>query len=123
MLFDTSYKSFAETLFSFIDEKGLTDVQAYVNSNISRKQFSKIRSETEYHPKKETVFAFIIGLGLSMEEAVKLLQSAGYAFCYSGLSGKLDQAMRFFIENKMYDIMEVNTWLYENDLRGLGEGY
>lgn len=114
-------KGFSDTLMELIDKRGLKDSECYTRSNISRKLFSKIRSNPDYHPEKRTVFAFAIGLGLSMEETERLLQSAGYAFCYAGSMGKLDRAVRYFIENGVRDIWDAEMILYENDLPRLGE--
>ena len=59
----SKYNDFQTMLFKFIDEKNLKDSDVYNKVHIDRRLFSKIRSDSNYHPSKET----IILLGLSLE--------------------------------------------------------
>lgn len=109
--------TFSEALLKLIDAKRMTDVAAYKRSNIDRKLFSKIRSNKTYNPTKRTVLAFTIGLELSLGEARDLLARAGYAFspCHKG-----DVIVTWFLENKRYDINQVNAALFDFDQELLG---
>ena len=109
--------TFSEALLKLIDAKGISDVIAYKKSNIDRKLFSKIRSNKAYNPTKRTVMAFTIGLGLSVKEAEDLLARAGFAFspCH-----KRDLIVLWFLENKSYDINQVNAALFDYDQELLG---
>ena len=69
--------SFSEKLFEIIEEKGLNEVECYKKAGLSRKTFSKIRKDDHYTPSKETALAFVITLGLDVDEAENLLKSAG----------------------------------------------
>ena len=79
-LMDNLGESFTTRLLRLIDERGLKDSTVYKQSNISRQHFSKIQCNRDYNPKKKTVLAFAVGLHLSEDETIDLLQSAGYAF-------------------------------------------
>ena len=110
-------QTFSQTLLKLIDAKGLTDPQAYKRSNVDRKLFSKIRSDDHYIPKKSTVLAFTIGLGLSVDEAIDLMGRAGYAF---SPWHKRDLIVRYFLEHGLHDIARVNAALFEYDQELLG---
>lgn len=83
----------------------------------SRQHFSKIQCNWDYNPKKKTVLAFAVGLHLSEDETIDLLQSAGYAFSDGS---KRDWIVRYCLEHKIYNINQVNTLLFEYDQEQLG---
>lgn len=109
--------TFSQILFRKINEKGISESKCYKRSNLDRRLFSKIRSERDYHPQKNTVFALIIGLKLDLREANELLEAAGYSFSYCI---KMDVIMEYMIKEKVYDILTVNEILYSFDCPILG---
>ena len=116
-LMDNLGESFTTRLLRLIDERGLKDSTVYKQSNISRQHFSKIQCNRDYNPKKKTVLAFAVGLHLSEDETIDLLKSAGYAFSDGS---KRDWIVRYCLEQKIYNINQVNTLLFQWDQEQLG---
>lgn len=102
-------ETFSERLLRLIDERGMTDVEAYKRAGCDRKLFSKIRTDRDYQPKARLVYAFIFALRLNLDEARDLLASAGYTI---SPARAYDLVMEFCIMEG-YDINTVNGILYE----------
>lgn len=100
---------FAETLFKYIDAKGLTDPQVYKRANLDRKLFSKIRKNKNYKPSKNTALALAIALELNLDETKDFIGKAGFALTSSS---KTDLIVEFYIEQNNYDIFELNEVLF-----------
>ena len=101
-------ETFSQRLLRMIDERGMTDAEAYTKAYVDRRHFSKIRKDVNYVPNKKTVLAFTIALELSLDEAKDLLASAGFAL---SRSSKMDIIVAYFLQNKIYDMFEINDVL------------
>jgi hypothetical protein len=108
--------SYTNLLFSFINQSGLKDSDIYKKAGLDRKHFSKIRSQQNYRPKKNTLLALAFALELSYEDIDKLLVSAGYSLSESDT---FDLIIQFCIEKGIYNIHDVNIALDNFDLKPL----
>lgn len=119
---DDVVKNVSETwsvsLLRLIDEKGYTDVEVYKRANVDRKLFSKIRTNKDYKPRKNTAVAFALALKLNVDETKDFIGRAGYAF---SPSDKFDLIVQYFIDNEVYDMMTINLALFEHGQPQLGE--
>ena len=100
--------SFNKLLFKYIDKSGVLDSQVYKLAGIDRRHFSKIRSNPDYHPSKNTAIALAFALKLNQKEADKLLGAAGYILSDSET---FDLVITFLFERKIYDLNDVNLAL------------
>ena len=107
---------FQTLLFKFIDDKNLKDSDVYNKVNIDRRHFSKIRSDSSYHPSKETVILLGLSLELDENEIVKLLESASYSLPKNNY---FDLIIRFCFINKIYNLQEVNELLFDYNCKCL----
>ncbi|MBQ6719463.1 MAG: macro domain-containing protein [Oscillospiraceae bacterium] len=108
---------FSETLLKLIDKTGKKDSEIYNKANVSRQHFSKIRNNPDYKPTKPTAIAFAIALELDMEQTRDLIGRAGYTLTNSS---KFDVIIMYFIQNRNYNMFDINDTLYEFDQSLLG---
>ena len=108
---------FTETLLKLIDKTGKKDAEIYKKANLSKQHFSKIRNNPNYKPTKPTAIALALALELDLEETKDLIGRAGYALTNSS---KFDLIIRYFIENRNYNVVEINCVLFEHDQSLLG---
>ena len=105
--------TFSEYLMYIIKEKGLVNSDVYKKAIVNKKVFSKIKNNINYHPQKSTVLQLCIGLELNLDETEDLLARAGYAL---SPSDKTDIIFSYFIENEIYDMIEIDIQLEEHGL-------
>jgi hypothetical protein len=109
--------TFSTRLLKYIDQTGLADAEIYKRAGIDRRHFSKIRCDKEYRPKKSTVVSLCLALMLEIEQVEELLKLAGYSLSNSDTG---DLIVKFCIEKRMYDLMDVNYALEYFGVRALG---
>ena len=106
-----------DVLIDYINEKNLRDSQVYKAAQVDRRLFSKIISDKEYKPAKDTCIAIALALNLTLEQANDLLSRAGYTLSHST---KRDVVIEYFFREKIYDLEEINLVLYNLDMKTIG---
>ena len=108
---------FQKLLFKHIDDRELKDSDVYNKVHIDRRLFSKIRSDSDYHPSKETVILLGIALELDEEEIEELLESASYSL---PKNNTYDLIIRFCFVEGIYDLNLINEFLDDYKCKLLG---
>lgn len=116
-IMENTSETFQEMLFRLISGRGLSNAEVYKKANLSKKLFSKINTNKNYQPKKETAVALALSLHLSLDETRDLLSRAGLAL---SPSSKFDLVIQYFIEQGMYDLFEINIALFDHNLPLIG---
>lgn len=103
--------SFVEYLYSLLNKYGYDNpADIYNKSNISRQLWSSIVSEKS-HPSLNVCLKIALVMHITNHECKYLLKKAGYTLASSN---KFALIIRYAIENKIYDIDEVNDLLEKN---------
>ena len=110
--------TFSNYLRNLIKEKGLTEVEVYKKVNLDRRIFSKLRKDRNYSPSERTIWTIAFSLELNLEETEKLLHFGGYAF---SKYKKEDLIIKYFFENKIYDLFLINEVLDSYGFKTLGD--
>ena len=103
--------SFPEYLLYLIGKKGMGNAEVYKRAIVDKKVFSKIKNNPNYHPQKLTALCLCIGAKLNLDESRDLLARAGYAL---SPCDKTDIIFSYFIENRIYDMIELDIQLEEH---------
>jgi O-acetyl-ADP-ribose deacetylase (regulator of RNase III) len=105
---------FSEDLLRRIDQTGKKDSEIYRKANLSKQHFSKIRNNPDYKPSKLTAVSFALALELDLKGTLDLIGRADYTL---SSSDKLDIILQYFIENKNYNLFEIDAVLFQYDLQ------
>ena len=105
--------TFPQYLMYLIREKGMENAEVYKRAIVDKKVFSKIKTNPAYHPQKLTALCLCIGAKLNMDETRDLLARAGYAL---SPCDKTDIIFSYFIENGIYNMIELDIQLEEHGL-------
>ena len=95
----------------------MRDSEVYKTAQIDRRLFSKIMSNREYKPAKDTVIALALALKLSLEETNDLLSRAGYILSHSN---KKDVIIEYFLRERIYKLNDINEVLFNLDQKIIG---
>ena len=110
-------KTFTETVMWHIAKTGKKDSAIYNAAQMDRRLFSKIMSDRNYQPSKDTAMALILALRLNPEQAEDLLRCAGYSLSHSN---KRDIVIEYFIREEVYDLMVINEVLHKLGEKKIG---
>ena len=105
--------TFSQYLIYLIRIKKMENAEVYKRAIIDKKIFSKIKNNVDYHPQKLTALCLCIGAKLTLDETKDLLARAGYAL---SPCDKTDIIFSYFIENEIYDMIELDIQLEEHGL-------
>ena len=105
--------TFSEYLMYLIQERNMENAEVWKRAIVDRKVFSKIKNNADYHPNKRTALCLCVGAKLNMDESRDLLARAGYAL---SPCDKTDIIFSYFIENGIYDMIELDIQLEEHGL-------
>ncbi len=105
--------TFQEYLMYLIESKGLSNADVYKRAYLTKQLFSKIKLNPHYHPDKGTAIRLCVGAQLNLDETRDLLARAGYAL---SPCDKRDIIFSFFIEQEIYDMLDIDIALEEHGL-------
>ena len=109
--------TFVDMLTRYINMKGWRDSKVYKAAQIDRRLFSKIMSDREYKPAKDTALALAIALELTLQQTSDLLDRAGYTLSHSN---KRDVIIEYFIREGVHNLTDINEVLYKLDQKIIG---
>ncbi len=103
--------SFVDYLYELMDKYGYDNPSdLYNKAFISRQLWSSLISNKS-NPSLNVCIKLALALGVDSHECKYLLKKAGYTL---SSANKYALIIRYAIENKIYDIFEVNNLLIEN---------
>ena len=111
-------QTFSEKLRSYLMQHEGKDSAIYGDGAMSRQLFNKIINAKDYTPKKSTAIQLAIGLHLDLTQTQDLLQSAGYVLTHSD---KRDVVVEYYIQKKIYKVVEIDIALEQYGLACLGK--
>ena len=109
---------FTDRLIQLLNQSGKKNSEVYKRAGISKQLFSKIISNPHYQPTKPTAIALAIGLELDYEGTQDLIGHAGFTLTNSS---KFDLIIRYAIEHKIYNVVEIDLILFKYDQLLLGQ--
>lgn len=105
--------TYSEYLMYLIRERHMENAEVWKRAIVDKKIFSKIKNNVNYHPNKLTALCLCVGAKLNLDESKDLLARAGYAL---SPCDKTDIIFSYFIENEIYDMIELDIQLEEHGL-------
>ena len=114
----TVKSTFVDCLLLYIDANHLKDSYVYKSAGIDRRLYSKMVSDRNYKPSKDTCIALCFALKLHEYDFKELLSKAGYTLSDSI---KRDQVIEYFLKNRIYDVACINGVLEKMGFKPLNK--
>lgn len=111
-------ETFVQELIRRIKESGKKDSDIYRAARIDRRLFSKIISNENYHPSRDTAIALALALRLDFVQTLDMIGKAGYTISRGCVR---DLFIEYFICSKTYDLDLINAVLFEFDQAVIGK--
>ena len=108
---------FVETLLELIQKSGKKNSAIYKRANITKQHFSKLINNPNATITKPVAVALALALELDLAQTRDLLGRAGYTLTNSSV---FDLIIQYHIENKKFNVVEINVALYAFDQPLLG---
>ena len=109
-------ETFTQLLIRFMREKNMTAVQVYTAAGLDRKHFSKIISNIDYQPTKNTAVRLALALKLTPEETDLFLNAAGFVLSQSKIT---DLIISYCISSNQKTVWQVNGILEDYGLAAI----
>jgi len=97
--------SYSKVVGLYIEEKGMNTETLCKRASFEPQYFEKLVGAENYRPGKGEAIAVCMGLKLNLEETRALLKLSGHSLVNSS---ETDLIVRYFIENKIYSIGDLN---------------
>lgn len=101
-------RTFSSEVLRRLQENGMRPAEFYKAAELDKRVYSSMKRDYCYSPSRTTAIKCCLALRLSFQDAEQLLKLAGYSLS-PGLSK--DLAIRFCLENGIYNIANVNYLL------------
>ena len=98
-------ETFSDIILAYLKDSGKDESAICDKCMLDKGFFSKLKNDKSYHPGKGEAVLLAFAFKLNFEEAKALLRSADHAFSNSSES---DLVIRFFIEEKEYNVGHLN---------------
>jgi len=108
---------FLQDFLGLLASSQLGSQEFCLKANLGQRVFYKMRTAVNYKPKKQTVWSVAVALSLSLEQAIDLLHSAGYAY---SAGSKADLIVEYFVRKGIFDVLLINQALFALDQEQLG---
>ena len=112
--------TFVEKFLQHVRRLDLESPEIYKAAQMDRKLYSKMISDKNYHPAKDTVLALAIALQLSLSDTEDLLARAGFTLSHSI---RRDVIIEYFIKQGAGNLSKINAFLYDEGEKIIGRSF